>query len=172
MHKTQGHFRRGLKVKGSNEIEQPYWMIAINWTRRFQPKTKKWQIKAKSTWHHFGVKFIGSNPQRKKSLKRRAHDLKNQDASQGPREGPTQGFNFASIESKLVATNLDHGPLSKVSLSIWKTGNLAKAYYFQKNITQPSWIQFPIFRVNNEVEDNVGQNFNYPQFPRTQFPRR
>jgi hypothetical protein len=67
--------------------------------------------------------FIGSNPKKKKSLKRRAHDLKNQARVQG--EGPTQGFNFASSESKLVPTNLDHGPLSKVGLSVWKTRNLA-----------------------------------------------
>jgi hypothetical protein len=37
-----------------------------------------------------------------KKLKRRAHCLKNQDASEGPREGPSQGFNFVSNESKLV----------------------------------------------------------------------
>ncbi len=44
-----------------------------------------------------------------KELKRRAHDLKNQDASKGPREGPTQGFNFVSNESKLVLKCLKVG---------------------------------------------------------------
>jgi hypothetical protein len=40
-------------------------------------------------------KSIGLNPEKKKGeLKRRAHDLKNQDASWGPLHGPTQGFNL------------------------------------------------------------------------------
>jgi hypothetical protein len=51
------------------------------------PRPKKWQIKAKSTWHHFGMKIYWFKlpllppPKKKKSLKRRAHDLKNQDGS-------------------------------------------------------------------------------------------
>jgi hypothetical protein len=40
-------------------------------------------------------KSIGFNP--KKKLKRKAHDLKNQDASWGPRQGPTQGFNLLQM---------------------------------------------------------------------------
>ncbi len=58
-------------------------------------RPKKWLIEAKLTWHH----FVGKNElvwTKKKELKRRAHDLKNQDASEGAREGPTQGFNFVS----------------------------------------------------------------------------
>jgi hypothetical protein len=53
-----------------------------------------------------------------------AHDLKNQDAIYGPRQDPIQGFNFASNGSKLVPTNLDFGPSSKVghtSLHQWQT---------------------------------------------------
>jgi F0F1-type ATP synthase assembly protein I len=37
--------------------------------------------------------------EKKKELKGRAHDVKNQDASEGQRQGPTQGFNL--LESKL-----------------------------------------------------------------------
>ncbi len=46
--------------------------------------------------HQFQMgKSIGLNPEKKKGeLKRRAHDLKNQDASWGPLHGPTQGFNL------------------------------------------------------------------------------
>jgi hypothetical protein len=38
-------------------------------------------FEAKLTWHHFGGKSIGSNGKKNRTeLKRRAHDLKNQDA--------------------------------------------------------------------------------------------
>jgi hypothetical protein len=40
-------------------------------------------------------KSIGLNP--KKEIKRRAHDLKNQDASWGPNQVPTQGFNLLQM---------------------------------------------------------------------------
>jgi hypothetical protein len=46
-------------------------------------KTKKWQIKAKPTWHHFGEKINWFEPKKKKKkkeLKRRTYDLKDQDA--------------------------------------------------------------------------------------------
>ncbi len=73
---------------GSNEIEQSYWMRAINWTPwplDGESKTKKWQIKGKTTWHHFGRKFDRFKPpnkkKKKKLIKRRAHNLKNQRAS-------------------------------------------------------------------------------------------
>jgi hypothetical protein len=42
-------------------------------------------------------KSIGLNP--KKEIKRRAHDLKNQDASWGPNQGPTQGFNLFQMNT-------------------------------------------------------------------------
>jgi len=36
----------------SNEIEQSYWMRAINWTHGLEgSKTKKGQIEVKLTWH-------------------------------------------------------------------------------------------------------------------------
>jgi hypothetical protein len=38
--------------------------------------------------------------------------------AKGPRQGATQGFKFASNESKLVPRNLDPGPPSKVGLSV------------------------------------------------------
>jgi hypothetical protein len=40
----------------------------------------------------FERKSIGS-----KQRKKRAHDVKNQDASEGPRQGPTQGFNWLQM---------------------------------------------------------------------------
>jgi hypothetical protein len=47
-------------------------------------------MEAKPPWYHFGGKAIGSDPQRikKKELKgERVHDLENQVASYGPRQG-------------------------------------------------------------------------------------
>ncbi len=38
---------------------------------RWGSKTKKWQIKAKPTWHHFWGKINWFKPQQKKELKRR-----------------------------------------------------------------------------------------------------
>jgi hypothetical protein len=40
-------------------------------------------------------KSIGLNP--KKSNKMKSHDLKNQDASWDPNQGPTQGFNLIQM---------------------------------------------------------------------------
>ncbi len=48
----------------------------------------------------------------------RAPDLENQYASYGASHGPTQGFKFASNESKLVARNLDLGGHLKCPLVI------------------------------------------------------
>jgi len=62
---------------------------------------KSWQIKAKSNGTILEGKSIGLDP--KKRAQSGAHDLENQDASYGPR----QGFQFASNESKLVLRNLD-----------------------------------------------------------------
>jgi hypothetical protein len=47
--------------------------------RQACPRPKSDKIEAKSTWHHFGGKSIGSN--QKIELIRRAHELNNQDAS-------------------------------------------------------------------------------------------
>jgi hypothetical protein len=58
------------------------------------PRPKRWQIQAKSTWHHFGEKINPFKPKKKKKLKMRARDLKNQHTSYGPRQGPTQGLNL------------------------------------------------------------------------------
>jgi hypothetical protein len=55
-----------------------------SWPLHEGPKTKKWQIKDKPTWHHVGVKinwFETTPPPPALELKRRAHNLKNQDAS-------------------------------------------------------------------------------------------
>jgi len=46
----------------------------------------------------------------KNSAKKRAPDLENQESSYGPRYSPTQGFQFASNQSKLVPRKLDPGP--------------------------------------------------------------
>jgi hypothetical protein len=48
--------------------------------------TKKWQIEAKPTWHHFGERINWFIPKKrkekeKKSSHRKTHDLENQDAS-------------------------------------------------------------------------------------------
>jgi hypothetical protein len=52
------YMRLSMRVQGlgSNEIKQFYWLRAINWTHDFRlgSKTKKWQIKAKPKWDHFG----------------------------------------------------------------------------------------------------------------------
>ncbi len=88
---------------------------------RWLSKTKKWQTKAKPTWHHFvgKINWFGAPP--KKGLKRRACDLKNQDASQDPTQAPTGGFNLLQISSNWFLGNwtLDPGPLgSKVGLRV------------------------------------------------------
>jgi hypothetical protein len=46
-------------------------------------------------------KSLGLKPKekKKKQLKRRAHDLKNQDASYGPRQSPTQVYNLLQVSS-------------------------------------------------------------------------
>jgi hypothetical protein len=52
---------------GSNEIEQSYWTRVISWTRwplDESPKTKKWQMQAKPTWHHFGGKINWLRPEK------------------------------------------------------------------------------------------------------------
>jgi hypothetical protein len=50
----------------------------------------------------------------KKKLKRKAHDLKNQDAKLGSKSGSNSRIQFASNESKLVSKNLEPGHPSKV----------------------------------------------------------
>jgi hypothetical protein len=55
-----------------------------------------------------------------------AHDLKNQDASCGPRQDPTQGFNFAS---KLVPMNLDFGAHLKWALLVSPLANIIRHTY-------------------------------------------
>jgi len=66
----------------------------------------------------FERKSIGSKQRKKKSYKRRAHDVKNQDASEGPRQGPIQGFNLLQMRSKLICLEFEFWTPSKVSLSI------------------------------------------------------
>ncbi len=71
----------------SNEIEQYYWLRAINWIHglylRVQDQ-KSGKIKAKPTWHHFGGKINWFRPKegrkKKTQAQKRAHDLENQDA--------------------------------------------------------------------------------------------
>jgi hypothetical protein len=58
-----------------------------------------------------GENQIGSDPKKKKKeLKKRAHDLKNQ----GAKLGSNSRTQFSSNESKLVPRNLDPGPHLKV----------------------------------------------------------
>jgi hypothetical protein len=67
----------------SNEIEQSYWTRVINWTHALQTRVqnqKKWQIDTKPTWNHLRKKNW-LKAKKEKELKRRAHDVKNQDAS-------------------------------------------------------------------------------------------
>jgi hypothetical protein len=49
-------------------LEQSYWMRAINWTHDLWMKVpqdqKKWQIEAKPPWHHFLWKFNWVEPPR------------------------------------------------------------------------------------------------------------
>ncbi len=58
---------------------------------------------------HFGGKINWFQPQKKEKLKRKAHDLKNQDASWGPRQGQTQTFNLVQMSPNwsLRIWNLD-----------------------------------------------------------------
>jgi len=47
-----------------------------------------------------------TGPDQKKELKgERAHDLKNQGASEGPRQGPTQGFNLLQVSPNLLSVS-------------------------------------------------------------------
>jgi hypothetical protein len=64
-----------MRVQGpwSNEIEQPYWMRAIKIglvAFRGGSNTKKWQIEAKLTWHHFEGKINLSEPKKRKMAKK------------------------------------------------------------------------------------------------------
>jgi hypothetical protein len=71
-------------------------------------KTKKWQIMAKPTWHHFGRKINWFTQEKKK---KRAHDLEDQDVSEGPSQGTTPGFNFLQMTPNgSLGINLDPGP--------------------------------------------------------------
>jgi hypothetical protein len=65
--------------------------------------------------HHFGGKINWFRP--KIRAQRRAHDWENQDASYGPRHGPTKRFNLLQMTPNwlLGIWNLD--PPSKVTLS-------------------------------------------------------
>jgi hypothetical protein len=75
-----------MRVQGTraNEIEQSYWMRAMNQTpwpldEGRRPKSGK----SKLNLHGIIVKgkSFGSNPQKKRVKRDIAHDLKNQDAS-------------------------------------------------------------------------------------------
>ncbi len=105
-----------MRVQGSgfNEIEKVLFDESHkNWTQGLQMRDQS-HLNLLGTI--FERKLIALNP-KGKELKRGVHDLKNQDANQGPRHGSTQGFNWLQIGSKLVPRNLDPGPhLTKVGL--------------------------------------------------------
>jgi hypothetical protein len=61
-------------------------------------------------------KSIGGDKKKKKRVQRRAHDLKNQDASLGSKPRSNSKIQFASNRSKFVHVNLDPGPSFKVGL--------------------------------------------------------
>jgi hypothetical protein len=74
---------------------------------------QKWQIEAKPTWHYFEVKINWFEPKEKRSYKGKAHDLKNQDASQGS----TQGFNLFQMSPNWFLGICTLDPPSKVGLT-------------------------------------------------------
>jgi hypothetical protein len=81
------------------------------------PRPKKWQIVAKPTWRHFGGQINWFGPRQraqKESLWFGAPRCKAR--VQGRLQ--TQGFNFASNESKFVPRNLDPGPHLKWALEL------------------------------------------------------
>jgi hypothetical protein len=88
--KTQNSAKSTLNLHVTNLEEK-----SIVWTQKFKIKIK---IKKLKKW--------------------RAYDLKNRDASKGPRQGPTLRIQFASNESKLVARNLDRRPHLKWALVV------------------------------------------------------
>jgi hypothetical protein len=74
-------------------------------------KTKKWQIEAKPTWHHFGGKMNRFTPTKKRAQMREAHDLENQDAKLGFKASWSNSrIQFATNESKLLPRNLGSTP--------------------------------------------------------------
>ncbi len=73
-------FRASLdEGPGSHEIKQSY----LDESHKLDPQplnessSKKWQLQAKPTWHHFRGKINWSEPKKKKELKGKARDLKN-----------------------------------------------------------------------------------------------
>ncbi len=85
------------------------------------PRPKKWQIEAKSIWHHFGGKI---NWFRLKFFKKFSKNLKGElmiwrtkMQAKGPKAWFNSRIQFASNVSKLVPRNSDPGPPSKVGLS-------------------------------------------------------
>jgi hypothetical protein len=68
----------------SNEIEQSYWLRAINWTHLLWMRVQdKKSHKLRLNLHGIILegKTIGSNQKKIKNLNTRAHYLKNQDPS-------------------------------------------------------------------------------------------
>jgi len=71
-----------IQGSGSNEINQTYWMRAMNWTHGLLdegPRPKSQILSLNLDGIILERKLIGPNP--KKKLKRRACESKNQDAS-------------------------------------------------------------------------------------------
>jgi hypothetical protein len=96
----------------SNEIDHSYWMRAISWSMAFRwgSKTKKWQIEAKSTCHHFGGKINWFD--KNMELEKRVHDWRTK--MQAWVQGRVQlKDSIGSNDFKLVLTNLDRGPYLK-----------------------------------------------------------
>jgi hypothetical protein len=68
---------------------KPFHLPSSKIVLKLLPALKKWQIKAKPKWHHFGEKMNcvellsppSLAPKRKEELQRKARDSKNQDAS-------------------------------------------------------------------------------------------
>jgi hypothetical protein len=89
--------RNLLHINGHvlNSVGAWIWLMAYNSCKghfRWGSQTKKWQIKAKFTWHHFGGKINWFEPQKKKG------ELiicitKLKDSNLNLLSGPTQGFN-------------------------------------------------------------------------------
>ncbi len=93
---------------GTNEFEQSYWSKALNWSQ--EQNSGKLMLNLHGTTVVEG-KSISFGP--KKSAKRRASDLENQESGYIGNQGrvPNSRIQFASNESKLVPRKLDPGTL-------------------------------------------------------------
>jgi hypothetical protein len=81
-----------------------------------QPIDEDLRPKSGKSWHHFGEKIYWFKP-KKKELKRRVHDLKNQDAKLGSNAGSNSMTQLASNESKVVPGNFNSRTSCKVGIT-------------------------------------------------------